>query len=338
MISGTFAEILKENRSSLNLKFAEARGIQPSLDGEVFSDLLRQEVTPIVDTMDRHQPMATKQVALVLYDLTLKLLSKDFIGPNSRFPVILQGWRELLPRIPQHLSADPRTVIGAITNALYNFSLEPSARHQEWLEIMRQLAPLDVDAKVFLQAGQVAAWRAGFSHFREGALNLCLNLPRPVLNIALGLPDTSASLSMEDIVKRLAADPWLHPSSLGNTADSPRRLEIVKRAGAFRGFGGLFRQPPLVMSAGDHFIVRDGDASWLLVPDIFGVTFHRVDDEPEKALPSPFKIDQRGRVTCNNQAASFPELADHTSMVANAHTLAVTSSLSFSIFLIALSA
>ncbi len=335
MITGTFAEILRENRYSLNVKFAEAKRIHPGLDGEAFSNLLRQEADPIVEAVERHHPAATKQVALALYDLTLDLLSKDFIGPNSRFPVIMQGWRELLPQIPQHLSANPRLVIGTITNALYNFSLEAKARPQEWLEVMCELASLDTEMKVFLLAGQIAAWRSGFSHFREGALNLCLNLPRSVVNVALGLPDARISQAMEDIVSQLMADPWLHPSDLGSTPNSSRHLKIVKRAGAFRGFGGLFREPPIVVGAGDHFIVRDGDVNWLLVADIFGVTFHRVDGESEKKTNSPFKIEGRGQVTYEAQTANFPELVNHTSAAANTHTLAVTSPLSFSVLLIA---
>ena len=336
VITGAFAEFLKENRYSLNLKFANAKRIQPNLDSNAFSDLLRQEVAIIIDIVDRYNPAATKQVSMVLYDLTLNLLSKDFIGPNSRFPLILKGWQELLPSIPQYLTLNPRLVIGTITNALYNLSLETSARSQEWLDLMHKLAPLANDAKIFLQAGQVAAWRVGLSHFREGALDLCRKLPRFLVNIALGLTDSSESFSIETIVNRLISDPWLHPSCIGDNWGFSPSLKIVKRAGAFRGFGGLFRQPPTVACAGNHFIVQDSVARWLLVSDVFGATFHRVNDEPREKIYSPFKIDGGGRVTYDTYRATFPELAGHISAAANAHTLAVTSPLSFSVFLIAL--
>jgi hypothetical protein len=109
--------------------------------------------------------------------------------------------------------------------------------------------------------------------------------------------------------------------------------------GAFRGFGGLFLQPPLVYSNGEHFLVTDGAARWLLLADAFGAIFQRVDDlQPENAADTtaPFQLDRDGTVHLAGQQRQFDDLAGFTSAACVAGTLAVTSSLSYAISLLAL--
>ena len=336
MIGGVFADVLKENRSLLNAKFAEAKRLRPNLDPQAFSELLVRVVEPIVADAVRYDSSATPQVALALYDLSLDLLGLGLLGSGSRYPIIEQGWEGLLAKIPRQMCEAPRKVAGALTNALYNLSQSPGARPAEWLDAMPDLAENSKDVTTFLQAGQVAAWRAGLSHFRAGALELCLQIPPTLARIALGLP--ASDEAMEGVVKLLAADPWLHPLNIKRKGQKDnRQLKIMSRAGAFRGFGGLFRQPPMVASYGEHFIVTDGDTRWLLVADVFGATFHRVDGEIQPAKEqSLFEIDQIGKVAFGRLNQKFDELANFTSAAPNKTTLAVTTPLSFAVILIAL--
>src|SRR2546423_1862172 len=81
-------------------------------------------------------------------------------------------------------------------------------------------------------------WRAGLAHYRAGALAVCAQLPPALARAALGLPP-DARIGLEDLIARLMADPWLEPATLAGPAHA-RELRIVARAGAFRGFGGLF--------------------------------------------------------------------------------------------------
>ena len=264
----------------------------------------------------------------MLYDLSLDLLAREFIGPRSRYPFINAGWRELLPALGSHIVDSPRAVVGSITNALYNLSVEPGARPQAWLDSMRALAPLCAGVPSLLQAGQVAAWRAGLAHYRQGALALCRQLPPPLALAALGVQTASVAKAgdlapgdLNTLLERLAADPWLHPAN-AFTANRPRELGIVARAGAFRGFGGLFMAPPVVTASGEHFVALSprpllpmgaGETRWLLTADVFGATFHRAGDVPTVTGSGAFQLDRSGRVTLGKDSKVFPELADFSS-------------------------
>jgi hypothetical protein len=137
------------------------------------------------------------------------------------------------------------------------------------------------------------------------------------------------------LVNRLAADPWLPPDSAINPPRQNRKLEVVRRVGAFRGFGGLFNQTPKVFATGEHFIVVDGDSHWLLVADIFGATLHRVDGYRPESGTRPFEIDQSGQVRFAQIQQTFDDLAGYTNAASNGQTLAITSALSFAISLVA---
>ena len=360
--SPAFVQALKDNRASFNARFAEARRTQPRLDPREFLDTLSTTVAAIVASVEQARPDRAAGVVSVLYDLALDLHAREFIGPHSRYPFVSLGWRDLLPVLGADLAESPRAVAGSITNALYNLSIEPAARPQEWLDAMRALAPLAPDVPALLQAGQVAAWRSGLAHFRRGALALCRQLPPSLVSAALGLAAGSLSLTPQSaapvapntptpppakdiepqspsalnaLLDRLDADPWLRPADALATQPG-RTLKLVARAGAFRGFGGLFMAPPLVSASGEHFIARDGDDRWLLTADVFGVTFHHAGDLPAVTGSGAFQLDRTGRVTLGKLSAVFPELANFTSAAGNDRTLAVTTPLSHAIYLVAL--
>jgi hypothetical protein len=110
---------------------------------------------------------------------------------------------------------------------------------------------------------------------------------------------------------------------------------MVAQAGSFRGFGGLFVEPPLVVSSGEHFLARSNGDCWLLTADVFGATFHRASmqefEAGERRLPSGLQV-KGSRVAFNGDRLEFPALGDFTSATANATTVALTSRLSHSIF------
>ncbi|MBM4423576.1 MAG: hypothetical protein FJ030_09320 [Chloroflexi bacterium] len=327
------ASTLAANRERFNSKFAAARHYKPALDGDAFADLLRGLVAPIVEAVHALAPDQTFAATDALYDLTLDLLAQDFLGPRSRHPLIASGWAHLLPKFARHIAADPRAIVGAITNALYNISTTPGARPGEWMRDMLALADHCPDSETLLKVGQILSWKSGLAHYRAAALDLCETLPPAVARLTLGFPADS-SQPLDSVLRRLRAHPWhrptLHPSR------STPELGIVARLGAFRGFGGLFIAPPLVFTSGDHFIVTDGEGSWLLTADAFGATFHRTDAQPSTGkTKSPFTIHRSGEVSGPNGKQQFPELTQYTSAAANETTLAVTIPHSHSVHLIA---
>ena len=331
-----FASALLANRVRFNARFAEARHFKPKLSAEAFAEHLRSVVAPIVEAVAHQNPAATTETVEVLYDLSLDLIAEEFLGPASRYQAINEGWKTVLPSLPQHLASAPRAVISAITNALYNLSLEPSARPGEWMKLMLELAPLCPNADTLLKAGQAAAWRSGLAHYRQGALDVCRTLDSKVVRAVLGAPDTN-TLPTATLLDHLQANPWLNPASTLQLPITNSQLQIAARVGAFRGFGGLFIEPPVVWAADDHFVVSDGEGTWLLTADVFGATFHRADSKaPPAKAGSPFTITKAGNVALGKATRAFPELANANSFAATQTTLAVTTPLSHAVCLIAL--
>ncbi len=337
LITDPFAQTLLANRARFNAKFAEARHFKPKLRADAFAEHLRSVVAPIVEAVARESPTAATETVEALYDLSLDLIGQEFLGPTSRYPAITEGWRTLLPSLPRHIAAAPQAVISAVTNALYNLSLEPSARPGEWMKLILKLAPLCSDADALLKAGQVAAWRSGLAHYRRGALDVCRTLDEKIARAVLDIPQTN-TLPVTAILDHLQINPWLNPSAITQLPIPNNQLQIVARVGAFRGFGGLFIAPPLVFPAGDHFIVTDGEGSWLLTADCFGATWHRTEAQPvDKKNTTRLAINRNGQVSVDGKPAKeFPELANSQSSAANAVTLAVTTPLSHAVTLVAI--
>ncbi len=336
LLTSPFAQILEANRARFNARFAKARHFKPKLNADAFAEHLRSVVAPIVEAVARENPSATAETVETLYDLSLDLIAEEFLGPASRYPAINEGWKTVLPSLPHHLPSAPQVVISAITNALYNLSLEPSARPGEWMKLLLELAPLCPDVDSLLKAGQVAAWRSGLAHYRQGALDVCRTLDSKVVRAVLGAPDTT-TLPIATLLDHLQANPWLNPASTLQLPITNNQLQIVARVGAFRGFGGLFIEPPVVWAADDHFVVSDGEGTWLLTADIFGAAFHRADlKAPPAKTGSPFTLTKAGNVALGKVTRAFPELANANSFAATQTTLAVTTPLSHAVCLIAL--
>ncbi len=330
------ASILTANRARFNTKFAEAKRYRPKLDGEAFADLLRALVAPIVEAVHAAAPDQAFAVTDGLYDISLDLLGQDFFGPNSRYPVIVSGWTHFLPKLARHIANDPRAVVGAVTNALYNLSLTPGARPGEWMRAMIALAEHCENIETLLKVGQVCSWKSGMAHYRADALHLCQTLPPALARLTLGLPADDTQ-PLDSALSRLRSDPWHRPTPRSDPPHSTLELRIVARVGAFRGFGGLFIAPPLVFLSDDHFIVTDGEDTWLLTADIYGATFHRTEAQPGDTKNSaPFKINRAGEINGPKDKRTFPELAQFTSAAANQTTLAVTVPYSHAVYLVAL--
>jgi len=341
-LTGAFATVLAARRSRFNAQFAEARRWRPNLDGDAFRTHLAEVVAPVIEQIAAAAPAQVEAAAEALYDLSLDLVGQEFLGPRSRYPALGAGWRRLLPALAAHLAVDPRRFAGALTNALYQLATTPEARAAAWIDEVLALAPLCADTPTLLAAAQVAAWRAGLAHYRRSALQVCRQLPPHVALAALGLTDpktkTPTRPQLEAALAQLHDDPWLAPAEALEGKKEERRLQLVARVGAFRGFGGLFVAPPKVTAPGGQFVVTDGAGHWLLSADRFGATLHRAATPPfgPEAMQAPFyRLDTRGKVTRGKHSAVFAELAGSQSSAADQTTLAVTTPLSHAVFLIA---
>jgi MoxR-like ATPase len=344
-------------------EWSKGRYARPKLDAAAFVDLLVNLVAPLVNTVHAVAPGRVSEAGEALYAVALELLGQDVLGPNARYPHIVEGWRVLLPGLARFVAEAPRVMAGSVTNALYNLSATPGARPHEWAASLLQMAEACPDTATLLTAGQVAAWRAGLAHYRLPALEICAQLaaahPRAA-RLALGLPAELDIPTVPVILEHLRADPWLRPdqSPIPPAAAGPKgnpaslrsggyslqsqipnpQLRIVARVGAFRGFGGLFIAPPTVGIVDDQLVISDGEGRWLLYADAFGATFHRTAVVPPKRKVSreTFHADVNGNVWKDRHRQSFPELRGLSSMASTSTTLAATTPLSHTVFLVAL--
>jgi hypothetical protein len=337
---GRFAEILAARRGRFNSQFAEARRYRPALDPNAFADQLTQVIGPVVERVAATRPEQAEAVAESLYELSLDLVGREFLGPNSRYPALAEGWSAVFGQLPERLAESPRAFPGAITNALYNLSTTPGARPRKWMQSVVGLSAACGDVTELLAAAQVAAWRAGLAHYRLSALERCRSLKPNIAGRALGLPAARASSlsknALEVLIDAMMADPWLDPAA--STPQDKPRLQIVARVGAFRGFGGLFLAPPSVACPDGQFVASDGEDHWLLFADRFGATFQRaasISKRPPKMGLPYFQLSLEGQLTKGELRARFPELERSQSSAANETTLAVTTPLSHAVYLIA---
>ena len=333
MVSAALASILRSGRVDFNARFAAVRRIHPDLKAEAFAEFLRTAGDDLVQAVEKVRADRLGEVTMEAYDAALELVGQNLAGPGARLTAVEDGWRRILPKVASLVAAAPGRLIPAVCNAVHQLASTPEARPTQWIEIMEQLGPQCADADVFLRLGQVAAWRAGLAHFREGAIAAGDALPESLALAALGAKSPS---TWTDVRTRLLGNPWYDPAS---TAKNSSAIRMVAQAGWFRGFGGLFVEPPLVVSSGEHFLARSNGDCWLLTADVFGATFHRASmkefEAGERRLPPGLQV-KGSRVAFNGNRLEFPALGEFTSATANATTLALTSPLTHSIVLVAL--
>ncbi|MGA9767606.1 MAG: hypothetical protein WBV94_01090 [Blastocatellia bacterium] len=338
IIAEPFAETLRRGRDRLNTKFAYARRKYPTLDEDVFIEHLQSTLAPIAMAVHNTRPDRVDETVEALYDISLELTGKAYFGRETRYTALVTAWRKLFPALAPLLATEPARFSAAVTNAVYSLSMIPSARPTFWIDAMIEIGGHCTDVDAFLEAGKIVAWRAGLAHYRQSALDAVKRIEPQLARLALALHESN-NASMETIVERLMADPWLAPAAATQSEPREKRLRIVSVVGAFRGFGGVFVSPPEVALSEGDFVAFDNENCWMITADLFGATFHRIGnslpdiDKPQRA---DFTIDKSGLVTRDSRSAAFAQLAGASSRASTETTLAVTIPHSHSVYLIAL--
>jgi len=336
-VSSELASVLRSGRGEFNTRFAAARVRHPDLDADAFAEFIRGAVDPLVVAVASVRADRLTDVALAAYDSALELVGQKLVGPSARTPFVNDAWRRVLPNVAGLVAAEPERLIAAVCNAAHQLSSTPGVKPTAWVDAMARLAVQCADSATFLALGQVAAWRAGMAHFRESALAVADKLPESLALAVLGAP----SGRWADVRDRLAADPWYDPALPNDSQAKPR---VVARAGGFRGFGGLFTEPPTVAMADDRLFVRAGTQSWLLTADAFGATFHRATPEEFESARArsalPTRVGVHGTVlTIHGSTVNLPDVFGQlSSACASRTTLALTSPNTHAIALVALPA
>ncbi len=332
MVSDAFARVLRGRRAELNARFEEGRRRHPALDADAFAAFLRDGADPVVGSVATLRPDRAADAAGAAYDAAVDIIGRQIGGPAARHRVIDELWRRVLPRAAGPVAADPARVIPALTNAAHHVAGALGEGASAWVVAMERLAPQAPDADSLLALGQVAAWRAGLAHYRDGALAAAATLPEPLALAAVGAPEAAR---WSEVRERLAASPWFDPADGGAAAQLPR---VAAVAGGFRGFGGAFVEPPRVGASGAHFGVRSGGDEWVLTADAFGATLHRVgsgDGAWRSSVPADLRV-ARGKVVWKGTPVAQAVWGEVTSAAANPTTLAFTAALTHGVIVVAL--
>jgi hypothetical protein len=286
-----FHTALAERRDQYNARFRLARHRSKNLDTNAFLAHLRDFVGPAVDAAAK-QGGEPVQVTDALVDLAF--------AAQGQVPDAL---RQLLPELARFVAAEPQRVAVAMANALHH--LESSG--EAWAHTMTVFAPRADSVESLLDIGAVAAWRHGLAALRNSALSAARRVQPEIVTDLLGTSD----------VDRLAADPWLIP---GRTPS----LQVVRRVGKFRGFGGAFAQPPKVFVAAGQWYASDGQGTWRIHADRFGAGLRRVDHvTPDQAEPT-LTLAPAGEVRFGEKSLAVRDLAGASSWASMSTTLAAT--------------
>ncbi len=335
LIAGPLAEALSANRDRFNGLVAQALHNTPGLDTAGFRTVVREYLQPVVDAVETAAPQRAAKVAGQLFEICLTLFAQGYLGPGSRTPLVTALWQHLLPAVPHILASTPRRVAGSLSNAAVNIGHEETGTGQRWLKRLHALAPAFETLEQLLDASLVLAWRAGLPHFRETALEHWQKLPDSLKILCMGIGADEPHPAMESLLQALS-NPWHPPHLAGRQIDV--KLVVVGKAGRFKGLGGQFGEPPLVAGDGTRIIGYDGEGSFSVWADCFGVSLRRTVPGSYNVAGQGFKgfsIDKSGTVSCGALRLPFPPLAVCSSFASTPSTLAVTLPHSHSIYLVA---
>lgn len=269
---------LRRERTPLNVAFEAARARYPSLSAEAALDWLRVDVASAVAATAAVDPAAASRVGQTFYELGLGLLGQQLLGPQGRSPRIAAALALLVRAAPALLAAAPARLASAYANAAHHLGQARGARPADWLARLGRALPACGTVELALDAGLVAAWLSGLPQYRSSALERAARLPDGVLATLLdAAPDPG-------LLARLAADPWFQPGP------PPLPLAAVRaRVGDFRGLGGEFIVPPVVVGDGQQLYARSAGWTGLIAADAWGAQLIGVAPGilPEPALDLP---------------------------------------------------
>lgn len=266
-LSAVLARELAAARPRLNATVAAARRTRPGFDVDALAEDVATRIDPLAVAVEAIAPDRTAAVVDTAFALTVVLVGHALSA--DRRQLVDRVWATVAVPLAATIAERPEPALAMLTNAVLKLAATPGARPDEWMARMASLAPL-VEANTLATAGQVAAWRSGMAHYREGALAAADDLPE-----ALALAAIGAIGSWVQVKAALEADRWWTPQG--------RATRI--RFGGFTGFGGPFPTPPELRSGAQGFLVRSGTRIGLLVADAWGATLHPASADEFDAAP-----------------------------------------------------
>lgn len=261
-MTGPARDWLATRRQELNGRFRAAQRRFPRLAPDVVLGLCRE----LLPALAGDGEAGSAELLSAAYDLILLHAGRGILAPGGGALGLGVLFREAFPRLRALLRSRPAYLPAALSNAVENLG----PRGAEFARGLASMADSLAGAEMVMDAGAVLAWRLGEARLRGQALERAARLPPGVTRVALGVgcPDEA----VPGLLAGLAADGWRQQEEIL----APRtEWALVGRLGNFRGYGGHFTQPPLLLDAGGRggrhrFWVRCDGANYRIDADVFG--------------------------------------------------------------------
>jgi MoxR-like ATPase len=309
-LPSVFHAALEARRDYLNAVFRQdGRRVDP----DAFLHHLGSVVGPLVDNLAVASAEQAEELTTALYRLSLRAHRQGLLGGDAPSRAIERAFASTLPLLLAVFPERARDLSLAVCNAALRLERLAAPRADRWLAAMESLGPSCADVDALFALGLVLAWREGAAEFRAAARERFQELSPVLRRATLGVEALAP-----DAERRFAAP--LDAGALG----AP---EVVARVGGFVGFGGMFRDPPLVVAAEGRLFAFDSQATTEIFADAFGVTLRPVAETPNgqtDAAGSPVTLSEKGDVSMGDAVARLPLLAGASSHAYADGALAVT--------------
>ena len=297
--ASAFHAALAARRDYLNAVFRQdGRRVDP----DAFLHHLDGVVGPLVNLLAGASAEQAEELTVALYRLSLRAHRQGLLGGDSPSRAIERAFASTLPVLLAAFPERARDLSLAVCNAALRLERLDAQRADRWLGGMESLGPSCADVDALFALGLVLAWREGAAEFRAAASERFHELSPVLRRATLGVEALAA-----DAERRFAA-----PLDTG-TLGAP---EVVARVGGFVGFGGAFRDPPLVVAAEGRLFAFDSQATTEVFADAFGASLRPVAETPSDqtdAARFPVTLSEKGDVSMGDVVARVPILASASS-------------------------
>ncbi|MBK8394308.1 MAG: hypothetical protein IPL26_03560 [Leptospiraceae bacterium] len=335
-------EIFELNREKLNSLFNFYKFTYPVIEKDVVFYYIKLIIEPMVETYSNRDKNQLSVLVFSLYEKSLELIGKNFLGNSGRYPFFENKFIQCLEDSNEIIFENPDLYLSSISNAILKLGSSNIVKLETWISKFRKLTIKAKSIRECLEAGEVAAWVSGMPQYRHKALEISLTLDVDLLGIALGIANIK-SINREKFITKLSSDLWMSPEN-ALKENSPNKKFLLKRVGSFTGFGGEFITPPKVELIDHEFIISDSKNFYVLFTDIFGSHLQRISEDTyltlatnnnEKEL-SNFSITNEGKVKFGSNELAYNPLSNFSSFAATGNTLCVTSPYSHVVYVIGL--
>ncbi len=329
--------MFEDQRDALNALFRSRIKQGAKIDSQAFAEHIRTRIVPCVEAISLVLPERTRLSTLELFEVSLDLFMVGHFENESKTPHLYRLWSEHLPKLAKHLACDPRRVAGSLSNALIKIEMQSSHTAERWLSHVETAAQYTESVDELLNLGKAAAWLSGMPHYRTSAIAAMRLLPKSLILRLLEMPLDLNEPDIHTSLEKMVVDPWY--SILGSNSSDAMQVRQVGHCGAFVGFGGEMRKPPVVTANEGMLVASDGQHVWQIFADRFGAVTQRIDLSPFHENKIQKKTDPRlttgGLIRWGESQLKRPDLANASSSAFDGGTFAVTIPTSFQVVLFA---